>query len=73
MLGRVDVDAVPRGIALVSDADGRPEQAWVLNAVENTVSLVDVANEKAPYLSAELFCMIRRSAAEAWSQSVRNG
>jgi hypothetical protein len=42
------------GVALVSDAAGRPEQAWVLNAVENTVSLVDVANKKAPKLSARI-------------------
>lgn len=54
VLGRVEVDAVPRGVALVSDAAGRPEQAWVLNAVENTVSLVDVANKKAPKLSARI-------------------
>ncbi|MEM1249880.1 MAG: hypothetical protein AAGK22_26130 [Acidobacteriota bacterium] len=48
ILGRVDVDAVPRGIALVSADDGRPAQAWVLNAVENTVSLVDVADVANP-------------------------
>lgn len=48
VLGRVDVDAVPRGIALVSDAEGRPSQAWVLNAVENTVSLVDVSSATNP-------------------------
>ena len=44
VLGRVDVDAVPRGIALTSADDGRAAQAWVLNAVENTVSLVDVSS-----------------------------
>lgn len=38
VLGRVRVDAVPRGIAL----DG--SSAWVLNAVANTVSLVDMAD-----------------------------
>jgi YVTN family beta-propeller protein len=38
VLGRVDVGAVPRGIALGSG------KAWVLNAVENTVSLIDVSN-----------------------------
>ena len=54
VLGRVDVDAVPRGIALVSDTAGRPEEAWVLNAVENTVSLVDVTATKAPKLSARI-------------------
>ena len=47
VLGRVDVDAVPRGIVLKSDADGKASQAWVLNAVANTVSLVDLSNPSA--------------------------
>lgn len=50
VLGRVGVDAVPRGIALVSDGEGHPENAWVLNAVENTVSLVDLADTSNPNL-----------------------
>jgi len=44
ILGRVQVDAVPRGIALQSDSSGKASQAWVLNAVANTVSLLDVSN-----------------------------
>ena len=44
ILGRVHVGAVPRGIALQSDSDGQASQAWVLNAVANTVSLIDVSN-----------------------------
>ncbi|MDP7014889.1 MAG: ankyrin repeat domain-containing protein, partial [Pirellulaceae bacterium] len=48
VLGRVDVGAVPRGIALESSAGGKASQAWVLNAVANTVSLVDVADPAAP-------------------------
>ena len=48
ILGRVDVDAVPRGVALVNAADGSPSQAWVLNAIENTVSMVDVADVHKP-------------------------
>ncbi len=44
VLGRVQVDAVPRGIALESNAAGQATQAWVLNAVANTVSLVDVSD-----------------------------
>ena len=48
VLGRVSVDAVPRGVALVSDGDGAPSQAWVLNAVANTVSLVDVSSTGQP-------------------------
>ena len=51
VLGRTDVDAVPRGIALVSDDDGAPDQAWVLNAVENTVSLVDLKDVANPSVS----------------------
>lgn len=48
VLGRVAVDAVPRGIALTSGEDGSPLEAWVLNAVDNTVSLLDVANTANP-------------------------
>ena len=44
VLGRVAVEAAPRGIALVSDADGAARQAWVLNAVANSVSLVDISS-----------------------------
>ena len=50
VLGRVSVDATPRGIALISATDGSPKQAWVLNAVENTVSLVDVSTTSNPRL-----------------------
>ena len=42
VLGRVAVGAAPRGIALTMDANGAPQEAWVLNAVDNTVSLVDL-------------------------------
>ena len=44
VLGRVEVGAAPRGIALVSNADGAARQAWVLNAVANSVSVVDVSS-----------------------------
>ena len=50
VLGRVAVDATPRGVALLSANDGSPKQAWVLNAVENTVSLVDVSTTSNPRL-----------------------
>ena len=52
VLGRTAVDAVPRGIALESDADGAPARAWVLNAVANTVSLVDVSTAESPGIRA---------------------
>ncbi|MBM83914.1 MAG: hypothetical protein CMJ78_25440 [Planctomycetaceae bacterium] len=42
VLGRTDVGAVPRGIALDS------HNAWVFNAVENSVSLVDLSDRWAP-------------------------
>jgi YVTN family beta-propeller protein len=48
VLGQVEVGKVPRGIALESDGAGQPSTAWVLNAVANTVSLVDVSNPVSP-------------------------
>ncbi len=48
LLGSVQVGAVPRGIALDSGNDGQAERAWVHNAVENSISLVDLANLKQP-------------------------
>ncbi len=54
VLGRAAVGAVPRGIALESDRDGRPARAWVLNAVANTVSLVDVGDPADPRVAATL-------------------
>ncbi|TWT39885.1 hypothetical protein KOR42_50910 [Thalassoglobus neptunius] len=48
VMGRVAVDAVPRGIALDATADGSLSQAWVLNAVANTVSLIDLNNPTTP-------------------------
>ncbi|OUW79313.1 MAG: hypothetical protein CBD74_10160 [Saprospirales bacterium TMED214] len=47
VLGRVGVDAVPRGIALQNDASGNAA-AWTLNAVANTVSCMDVSDPAAP-------------------------
>jgi YVTN family beta-propeller protein len=44
VLGQVAVDAVPRGLALEADINGKPTRAWVLNAVANTVSLVDLTD-----------------------------
>jgi len=48
VLGSVDVDNVPRGVALVSGPDGEPIGAWVLNAVANSVSAVDLSSLDAP-------------------------
>ena len=48
VLGRVAVENAPRGVALVSNADGKPLGAWVLNAVANSVSVVDLSSLGAP-------------------------
>ncbi len=48
ILGRIEVGKVPRGIALESDGQGKPTRAWVLNAVDNSVSLVNVSDPGAP-------------------------
>lgn len=48
VLGSVDVESVPRGVALVSDPTGKPVGAWVLNAVANSVSAVDLSSLTAP-------------------------
>jgi YVTN family beta-propeller protein len=48
VLGRTEVGAVPRGIALESNGGGQAIRAWVLNAVANSVSLVDVSDPVAP-------------------------
>ena len=45
IIGRVTVNAVPRGIALPEVTANHPsQQAWVLNAVANTVSVVNVTD-----------------------------
>ena len=54
VLGRVGVDAMPRGIALESDAAGRPAQAWVLNVGTNSVALIDLSSVADPQLVATI-------------------
>ena len=46
IMGRVNVESSPRGIALEQSSKGRPSQAWILNAVANSVSLVDVSDPR---------------------------
>ena len=48
ILGRVDVGAAPRGVALVADERGRAQRGWVLNAVANTVSVVHLKPPRNP-------------------------
>ncbi len=44
ILGKVDVGAVPRGIALESVGNRKPSRAWVFNALDNSVSLVNASD-----------------------------
>ncbi|MDC0201444.1 hypothetical protein OAK04_03515, partial [Verrucomicrobia bacterium] len=46
IMDRVNVESSPRGIALEQSSKGRPSQAWILNAVANSVSLVDVSDPR---------------------------
>jgi hypothetical protein len=57
VLGRLDLNAgvpaafgqqIPKGVALKSAPGGAPATAYVLNTLENTVSIVDVSNPAAP-------------------------
>jgi hypothetical protein len=50
ILGRAEVGAVPRGIALRSAPTGQPDRAWVLNAGANSVALVDVSDPTRPHV-----------------------
>lgn len=52
VMGHVRVGSVPRGIALRSSENGTPSQAWILNAVENSVSLVDLSNLQKPVVKS---------------------
>ena len=51
VLGRIAVGAVPRGIALENVEGGKASQAWVLNAVANSVSVVDVSDPASPQVA----------------------
>jgi YVTN family beta-propeller protein len=54
VLGRVDVGAIPRGLVLESAAGGAPSVAWVLNAIEDSVSRVDVSDPANPHETARI-------------------
>lgn len=53
-LGYVEVAAVPRGIALQYDEDDSLTNAWVLNAVDNTVSVVDLSDRENPTIASSV-------------------
>lgn len=42
ILGQAVTGSVPEGLALECSDDGRPQRAWVLNAVDNAVNVIDV-------------------------------
>ncbi|MCH2064286.1 MAG: ankyrin repeat domain-containing protein [Roseibacillus sp.] len=48
VLGRVRVGSVPRGIALEPGQGGKLSGAWTLNAVANTVSLLNLSDPDKP-------------------------
>ncbi|MEE2808876.1 MAG: ankyrin repeat domain-containing protein [Verrucomicrobiota bacterium] len=48
VMGRVRVESTPRGIALGPSSTGKLSQAWILNAVANSVSLVDLSDPNNP-------------------------
>lgn len=48
VLGRVDVGAIPRGLALISNEEGAPTEAWVYNALENSVSRISLEDIENP-------------------------
>jgi YVTN family beta-propeller protein len=51
----LDVGAIPRGVALASNATTHaPETAYVLNTLDNTVSVVDVTNPDALAIAATI-------------------
>jgi YVTN family beta-propeller protein len=52
IMGHAKVGSVPRGIALRSNGDGSPSQAWVLNAVENSISVVDLSDPAKPIVKS---------------------
>lgn len=52
VLGMVDIGAFPRGVALASDAQGAPETAYIFNALDNSVSVLDVSVPASPVETA---------------------
>ncbi|MEC8941887.1 MAG: hypothetical protein VYC95_04090, partial [Verrucomicrobiota bacterium] len=54
VLGRVKVGSVPRGIAVEPGPGGKLAGAWVLNAVANTVSLLNLSDPAKPRAEATI-------------------
>ena len=54
VLGRVDVGAAPRGVAVESNEQGGAIRGWVLNAVSNTVSVVALSDRANPQVDSTI-------------------
>lgn len=54
ILGRIEVDPVPRGLYLVSSEDGTPSHAWVHSVVQNSVSRIDLTSLENPSIEATI-------------------
>lgn len=52
VVGALRLGAIPQGVALASDAQGRARTAYVLNTVDSTLSVVDVSEPSAPSVLA---------------------
>jgi len=50
VLGRLQVEAVPEGLALEIDGQSKLVRAWVLNAASNSISIVDLSSANEPKL-----------------------
>ena len=54
VMGHVKVGSVPRGIALRSNDKGAPVQAWILNAVENSISHINLSDPEKPVVTSTI-------------------
>jgi YVTN family beta-propeller protein len=54
VLARFAVGSIPRGVALLSGPGGAPQTAYVLNSLDNTVSVVNVTTPAAPSLTTTI-------------------
>ena len=54
LLGSVNVGSVPRGISIEYSHDNKATKAWVLNAVANSVSLVDISSPESLKVTATI-------------------
>ena len=54
LLGSVNVGSVPRGISIEYSHDNKATKAWILNAVANSVSLVDISSPESLKVTATI-------------------